>query len=158
MSRLSARIQVAPYGSRNPVAPGRAITPSIQHRGPALPIETFSDEQLDGATRRALIQIQQNVRQAFGQSRSSPFSGANLVQGVTLEQGGANGASPNIIAHGLGVTPSGFVILSTLGGYVTAHARIAPATGDPISIIRIWTQFTAFAGVSAVLADLLVYA
>lgn len=158
MPRLSARIQIAPYGSRNPVVPGRSIAPSIQHRGPALPFENFADEQLDGPTRRALLQMQQNVRQAFGQVRSSPFASANLVQGVTLAQGSANGSAPNIVSHGLGVAPSGYAILSTTGGYVTAHARIAPATGDPNSIIRIWTQFTAFAGAASVLADLLVYA
>lgn len=158
MPRLSSRLQQAPFGTRNPSAPARTATPSIQLRGPALPVELFANEQLDPATRRSLLAIQQNTRQAFAQSRSSPFAQANLVQGVTLAQGSANGVAPNIVSHGLGVTPSGYAILNTTDGFVTAHAKIAPTQGDPKSIIRIWTTFTAFAGASVVLADILVYA
>ena len=158
MPRLSSRIQTAAFGSRNPANAGRTIAPAVIHKGPSMPVELFADEQLDPGTRRALLAIQQNVRQAFSQSRSSPLSYANLIQGVTLTNGGANGASPNIVAHGLDVAPSGYVICCTSGGYVTAHAKIAPAANDSKHTIKIWTQFTAFAGVTAVTADLLVYA
>lgn len=157
MPRLSSRLQQAPFGSRNPAAPGRIITPAITHKGPSLPIELFADEQLDPSVRRALLAIQQNVRAAFAQTKSSPLSYANLLQGVALTNGGANGASPNILSHGLDIAPSGYIICCTTGGYVTAHAKIAPAANDPKSILKVWTQYTAFAGAS-VTADVLVYA
>lgn len=156
MPRISSRIQTQAFGTRNPAAPGRAIAGALQYRGPALPQELFGDDgDLDPSVKRALLQIQSNVRQALGQVRGSPFAYSNIIQGVTLTNGGANGASPNVIAHGLGQPASGGFVLTTYGGYLTAEATIpSPATPN---LIQIWTQFTAFAG-ATVTADVLVYA
>lgn len=156
MPRIPSRISPNGLGTYNPAAPGRAISPALQYRGPVLPQELFSETAgLDPATRRALNQIQSNVRQAFAQVRGSPFSYANIISGWILTQGGSDGASPNIIAHGLGQPANGYAILSTTGGYVTAHALITPAPNA--NLIQVWTQYTAFSGVTNVTAEILVY-
>ena len=155
MPRIGSRIQQAPFGTYNPAAPGRAKTPALQPRGPALPEELFGDPTLDASVRRALLQLQSNTRQAVGQVKGSPFAYANIITGWTLVQGAANGATPNVIAHGLGQPAVGYCILAKYGGYITGDALIPnPPTSN---LIQIWTTYTAFAGVSAVTADILVY-
>jgi hypothetical protein len=155
MPRIGSRIQAGAFGTFNPNNPGRAIAPAVQSRGPALAQEYFTDPDLDPSVRRALNQIQSNTRQAFAQVKGSAFAYSNIIRGVTLTQGGANGASPNVISHGLGQVAAGAFIITTYGGYVTAQAVIPspPAAG----LIQLWTQFTAFSG-ATVTADVLVYA
>jgi hypothetical protein len=121
-----------------------------------LPVETFSDPNLDPNVKRALIQLQSNVRQSTSQAKGSPFAYANIISGWTLVQGSANGVKPNVIAHGLGQPATGAFVISTYGGFVTAQATIPnPPTSD---LIQLWTTFTAFAGITTVTADILVYA
>lgn len=155
MARIPSRIQQAPSGAFNPANPGRAIVPATRVSGPAFPQEQFADPTIDPNVKRALVQLQNNVRAAFGTVKGSPLQYANIIQGWTLVQGGANGASPNVIAHGLGQPASGYIILSKYGGYLTGDALIPnPPTPD---LIQIWTTWTAFAGVTSVTADLLIY-
>jgi hypothetical protein len=156
MPRIASRIQQQPFGTYNPGSPGRAIRPALQYRGPALPQEMFDDPELDAPTKRALIQVQNNTRQALSQVKGSAFAYANIIAGWTLTNGGANGASPNVVAHGLGQPATGAVVLTTYGGYLTAQATIPGAANA--NLIQVWTQYTAFAGVTAVTADILVYA
>lgn len=156
MPRIGSRIQTGGIGSYNPANPGRAITPAIRPKGPVLPVEQFVDEKVDPSVRRALNNLQANVAQAIGQVKGSSFAYSNICSGVKLTNGGANGASPNLVAHGLTVSPSGYAILFTRGGYVTAEALILPAPNK--NLIQIWTQITLFAGSAGVLADILVYA
>jgi hypothetical protein len=155
MPRISSRVQQGAFGTYNPTNPGRAVRPTLQYKGPSLPQELFSETDLDPPVRRALNQIQNNVKQALGQTKGSPFSYANIISNWPLVNGGANGASPNIVAHGLGQPATGYTVLFTRGGYVTHHALIEPAPSS--ELIQIWTQVTAFAGVTTVTADLLIY-
>lgn len=156
MPSIPSRIQQQPFGTFNPAAPGRRIKPALQAKGPALPQELFVDPNIDVNVKRALNQIQSNVRQALSQVKGSAFAYANIITNWTLTQGSANGVAPNVIDHGLGMPATGYAILSTVGGYVTAHALIAPA--PTVNLIQVWTQYTAFAGVSAVTANILVFA
>jgi hypothetical protein len=156
--RLSSRLQIAPFGTRNPSFPGRTAVPAIQQRGPAQAQELFP-EVADPNTRRGLQSLQQAIARATSQAKSAPFARSNILHGVPLVNGGANGASPTLIAHGLGVPATGAVLLATYGGYSANPLVIIPNPSNvPPSIIQVWTQLGLFAGVSTVTGDILVYA
>jgi len=156
MPRIGSRLP-AQLGTFNPASPAvqRKRAPSIQVRGPAFPTELFTADEIPPNVRRALLQLQNNVRQSFSQVRGFPLAYSNVLLDVALTQGGSNGATPNVLEHGLDVPATGYALLSTVGGFITAHALI-PGAVSP-NLIQVWTQFTAFAGVSSVTANILVW-
>ena len=147
------------YGTFNPSAPVRQTSLPLQvPKGSAQRREQFVDPDLPPAVARALVSSQAAVDQATAQVKGLLFARHNVVRNVTLTNGGANGASPNVLQHGLGRKADGYIILAPRGGYVTNHALIANSSPqEDRGIVRVWTQRTLFAGSTSVVADILVY-
>lgn len=160
-SRNPVSIQNGAYGSVNPLAVGtkRPVpAPFTLARPPVQGVEQFTDIP-DENTSRALNQLQENIRSATAQSKSNPFADCNLLVNVTLTAGGASGADPMVLSHGLGRALQGFQIQSsTKGGSVLKSALIPnPNPDEDSSLFRCWVELVVFEEGGSVIADILVY-
>lgn len=159
MPRLPVRIQSSPFGPQTTPAARIPISgsPSLQQKGPAIPIEQFNHP--DPVTNRALNQIQQNVRQALQQIKSLPHGNGNLLQNVVLTQGSASIAAPfNTLPHGLGFAYQNYHIMGTKGGYIKSAAIIAPTSNTPADrFLVIWTDLQLATGSTQVVTDIWVW-
>jgi hypothetical protein len=139
--------------------------PVIATVGPTQPIEQFNRPGIPLEVSRALNQLQQNVAQSISQIKNNPKSYQKLFEGLQLAAGALTSGAPVgpfcIIQHGLGKAYRGYTIGTVRGGFITAHAAIAPSPQYPAAQwLVLWTQQTAFVlgGVTqSVLADIEVY-
>lgn len=162
MPRIPGSIQNSAYGTENPnlsITLRKVVEPAVTVRAPAQGKEQFSaNEGMEPDVARGLQQLQSNIDAATAQTKGSPTANKNVLQGVVLANGGANGASPNVLKHGLGRKAVGYSILNVSGGYVTAHALVAnPNSAEDDGYVRIWTTRTLFAGATAVVAQIEVF-
>ena len=157
MPRLPNRVQLQPFGSQNNAGSARKLPPPAQlYSGPAQAHEQIIDPKIPEAVLRQLNTLQDNIRQATAQVKANPTANSQLLQGVTLENGGASGATPyTTLDHGLGVQASGIVVHAVYGGQITSGPPTVISKSS--TQVVIWTLITAFPGMN-VSADILVYA
>lgn len=158
MPRLPNQVKNQPFGTTNVNAGARQINRPVQLiQGPAQGVEQLNTAGIPVEQARALQALQKNITAATQPSRANPAANGNLLQGVPLSNGGANGANPNVIRHGLSIPFVGYQIHAVYGGALTAHANV-PNTNSSLDSaqISIWTQVAPFSGQS-VTADIWVY-
>jgi hypothetical protein len=156
MPKLGNQVKNQPFGTVNNFGLARKVPTPVQLiKGPAQGIEPLVGMPPEQA--RAFQAIQKNITAATQQSGSNPAAFGKLQQGVTLSNCPPNGATPNIIAHGLSQPFTGYQIHAVYGGYVTAHTLIPNSNSKLDELqIQIWTQVTAFPG-QTVMADIMCY-
>lgn len=101
----------------------RTPTPQTQTRGVAQAVEQVDVKGLPEGLARSVVSLQRQVQQATDQTKSSPFANGNLILNWTFVNGSI-GAGPapvastlNVIPHGLGRVPQGYIIVDVTGGY-----------------------------------------
>lgn len=112
------------YGS-NPTVVGmnsRVPTPQTQGRGVAQSVEQVDTAGLPEGLARSVVSLQRQVQSATDQTKSGPFANGNLVANWTFVNGSISGGLPiastlNVIPHGLGRVPQGYMVVDMTGGY-----------------------------------------
>ncbi len=160
MPRIPIIQQNQPFGTQNPTQQvgRRQVLPSVTLvPGPSQQIEQFNHPGIHPNVARALNNLQQQIKSAVSVNKADPTSNKNFLRGVQLTNGGSNGASPNVIKHGLGGAYTGYNIHAVYGGVVNSHSCIPPTTAQPsAAFLLLWTSITAFSG-QTVTCDLEVY-
>lgn len=112
------------YGTR-PTQVGmndRSPVPSTQARGVSQAVEQVDVKGLPEGLARSIVSLQRQVQGATDQSKSGPFANGNLILNWAWVNGSISGSLPvastlNVIPHGLGRVPQGYVIVDISGGY-----------------------------------------
>jgi hypothetical protein len=106
MPRTPSRQQNGQLGPINPAGSARAVPPMLlRQQGPAQALEHFSGADIPPAIARALNAIQENLRQALGQAKGSPFANGSLLENVALV-----GGTTKVLNHGLGIPFRGYML------------------------------------------------
>ncbi|HJZ02979.1 MAG TPA: hypothetical protein VJ305_19835 [Streptosporangiaceae bacterium] len=156
MARLPNRVQNQPFGSQNNAGKNRqAPQPTLLVSGPAQGHEQAIDPKIPEPVLRQLNTLQDNIRAATSQIKANPTGNSQLLQGITLENGAAMGATPyTTLNHGLQAMATSIVVHGVYGGTIDKGPVIISKSNTSVEI---WTQVTAFPGQN-VTADILVYA